>query len=328
VEEASVQAMEDKGETPWAIVVVNYGSHPLLEANLLPMARHSPEAHVVVVDNFSTDRERSAVSEQAQRNGWHLVSPPLNVGFGGGMNLGVARAIELGAEGMLLINPDATMERGDVEILQAEVAASPLTMCAPVIRTSDGSVWFAGADLYLRDGSIRSERRREEVGTPYHPWLTGACLMVSRQLWDIVGGFDEDYFLYWEDVDLSYRVLQAGGRLKCVRTATAVHDEGATHTEQIAGNRHRAKSPTYYYYNIRNRLMYARKHLGLKDQRRWQRGSLKAAYEILLRGGRRQFLHQPSPAIGSALRGLKDGLLLNNSTPYPSGAAAGGRKRR
>lgn len=321
-----MQPMSATRNAPWAIVVVNYGSHHLLDANLLPMARQSPEAHVIVVDSFSTADERAAVEKQADSNGWHLVSPETNVGFGGGMNLGVSKAIELGAESMLLINPDATMERSDVELLRAEVASSPMTLCAPLIRTVDGAVWFAGADLYLRDGSIRAERRRGEGNAPYHPWLTGACLMVSRQLWNVVGGFDEDYFLYWEDVDLSHRVLKAGGRLKCLRTATAIHDEGATHTDEIPGKDHRAKSPTYYYYNIRNRLMFARKNLGPEDQLRWKRGSLKAAREILLRGGRRQFLRRPGRAISPALRGLRDGLLPKSVGPSAV-AKAGGLKR-
>jgi N-acetylglucosaminyl-diphospho-decaprenol L-rhamnosyltransferase len=327
VADAKVQHMDDAGEAQWAIVVVNYGSHNLLEANLVPMARQSPEAHIVVVDSFSTASERTAAREQADRNGWHLLQPAENVGFGGGMNLGVAKAIELGAERMLLINPDATMDRRDVEMLHAEVAAAPKTMCAPVIRTPEGAVWFAGPDLYLHDGSIRSERRRGEVDAPCQPWLTGACLMISRQLWEAVGGFDEDYFLYWEDVDLSHRILKAGGDLACVRTATAIHDEGGTHDGTVSGSPHRAKSPTYYYYNIRNRLMFARKNLGPKDQQRWRRGSVKAAYGILLRGGRRQFLHAPGRAIKPALRGLKDGLLPNGIMPR-SHAPATGRERR
>jgi N-acetylglucosaminyl-diphospho-decaprenol L-rhamnosyltransferase len=318
VAQASVSLMDPNGGASWAIVVVNYGSHRLLKANLLPMARNSPGAHIVVVDSFSTVDERTAVQELAHANGWHVILPQTNVGFGGGMNLGVARALELGAERMLLINPDATMERRDVELLHAEVAASPMTMCAPIIRTPGGAVWFAGADLYLHDGSIRSERRRGTVNAPYHSWLSGACLMISKQLWNAVGGFDEEYFLYWEDVDLSHRILKAEGCLKCVRTATAIHDEGGTHTDDTSGDRHHAKSPTYYYYNIRNRLMFARKNLSPEDQRRWQRGSLKAAREILLRGGRRQFLHRPGQAISPAFRGLRDGLLPRTVSPWPS----------
>lgn len=307
--QASVQHMDRRGDASWAIVVVNYGSHQLLNANLLPLARQSPDAHVVVVDSFSSIDERIAVRNLAHANGWHPVLPETNVGFGGGMNLGVARALELGAARMLLINPDAKMERRDVELLLAEVAAAPMTMCAPIIRTSAGAVWFSGADLYLHDGSIRSEGRRGTVRAPYHSWLSGACLVISEQLWSTVSGFDEDYFLYWEDVDISHRILKAGGRLKCVRTASAIHDEGGTHTDDISGNRHHAKSPTYYYYNIRNRLMFARKNLSTEDQRRWQRASLKAAREILLRGGRRQFLYRPRQALGPAFRGLRDGLL-------------------
>jgi GT2 family glycosyltransferase len=315
--------MDRDGGASWAIVVVNYGSHRLLAANLLPMARHSPEAHIIVVDSFSTADERAAVHELADANGWHLILPQTNVGFGGGMNRGVARALELGAERMLLINPDATMERRDVELLHAEVAASPMTMCAPVIRTSGGAIWFAGADLYLHDGSIRSERRRGTVNGPYESWLSGACLMLSKQLWNAVGGFDDEYFLYWEDVDLSHRILKAGGYLTCVRTATAIHDEGGTH-DDASGTGHHAKSPTYYYYNIRNRLMFARKNLSPADQRRWQRASLKAAREILLRGGRRQFLQRPGQSLSPAFRGLRDGLLPSAASPSSGGTQAGG----
>jgi N-acetylglucosaminyl-diphospho-decaprenol L-rhamnosyltransferase len=324
VAQARVQHMDRNCEASWAIVVVNYGSHRLLEANLLPIARNSPEAHIVVVDSFSTADERAAVQELARANGWHLILPETNVGFGGGMNLGAAQSLELGAERMLLINPDATLGRQDVELLHAEVAASPMTMCAPTIRSSAGAVWFAGADLYLHDGSIRSERRRGTINAPYQAWLSGACLMISKQLWEAVGGFDEDYFLYWEDVDLSHRILKAGGHLKCVRTATAIHDEGGTHTDETSGAPDNAKSPTYYYYNIRNRLMFARKNLSVEDQRRWRRGSLKAAREILLRGGRRQFLRNPGKAISPALRGLRDGLLPGSATASFSGTKVGG----
>lgn len=322
--QAKVRHMDRNGEASWAIVVVNYGSHRLLKANLLPMARDSPEAHIVVVDSFSTFVERTALGELARANGWHLVLPPTNVGFGGGMNLGVDLALGLGAERLLLINPDATMGRRDVELLRAEVAASPMTMCAPIIRTSAGAVWFAGADLYFHDGSIRSERRRGTINAPYQSWLSGACLMISKQLWEAVGGFDEDYFLYWEDVDLSHRILKAGGQLKCLRAATAIHDEGGTQADETAGGRDNAKSPTYYYFNIRNRLMFARKNLSPEVQRRWRRRSLKAAREILLRGGRRQFLRRPGKALVPALRGLRDGLRPGSAAASFSGTEARG----
>ena len=150
------------------------------------------------------------------------------------------------------------------------------------------------------------------------PWLSGACLLVSRELWGRVGGFDEDYFLYWEDVDLSVRVSRAGGRLVVERTATAVHDEGGTQRLDVPGDpldvgssrsgvASRGKSEAYYYYNIRNRLLFAAKHLEPRDRRRWTRTSYAGAKQILLRGGRRQFLRPVKP-MRAAIRGSLDGV--------------------
>jgi glycosyltransferase involved in cell wall biosynthesis len=125
-------------------------------------------------------------------------------------------------------------------------------------------------------------------------------------MWQRIGGFDDDYFLYWEDVDLSRRVVNAGGSVRADGTLHAVHDEGSTHRHADAGP---AKSPTYYYYNARNRLLYAAKHLPASDQRRWLRTTPLASYRILLQGGRRQFV-RPLRSFWPALKGSWHGIRL------------------
>ncbi|MGO4493862.1 glycosyltransferase, partial [Arthrobacter sp. 2YAF22_2] len=191
-----------------AIVVVNYGSHELLERNLVPVSEHSPDAIVVIVDSFSDIPEREAVVTLAERRGWLTVLPATNVGFGGGMNLGVAAAYAAGARFFLLLNPDAALNAESLRSLREEANAEPMTLLAPKIFRPDGTVWFDGSDLDLNDGSTRASRKNSAAAPGRNvPWLTGACLMVSHELWQEVGGFDERYFLYWEDVDLSYRVL-------------------------------------------------------------------------------------------------------------------------
>ena len=158
----------------------------------------------------------------------------------------------------------------------------------------------------LSDGSRRSPRSPRAVppgGT--RPWLSGACLALSAELFDDVEGFDERFFLYWEDVDFSCRVRTAGGTLELADDATAVHDEGGTHNQ--AGSR--AKSETYYYYNIRNRLLFAAIQLGPAEQRRWVLTAAAAARLIVLRGGRRQFLSSTMP-VRTALVATLDGLAL------------------
>jgi GT2 family glycosyltransferase len=293
----------------FSIVVVNYGSSALLEQNLVPVARAVPDAQVVIVDNFTDSAERQRTVALVEREGWQAVLPDGNTGFGAGMNLGVARARELGATSYLLLNPDATIAREQLAGLRERSREHPLALLSPRILRSDGSVWFDGADLYPRDGRIRATRNRPTAGGPrWEPWLSGACLLITDRLWQLVGGFDESYFLYWEDVDLSYRVAQAGGSIELCRDLVAVHDEGGTQGVSHRGASH-PKSATYYYYNIRNRMLFAARNLRADDVRRWRRNIIPTAYEVLLQGGRRQFLQSPDPLL-AALRGIRDGLRI------------------
>lgn len=294
------------------IVVVNYGDPALLEQNLAALTRAVPGLRTVVVDNYSTPAAREAVTRLADAERWDLLLPDDNLGFGAGMNLGVARAIGHGVEQVLLLNPDATLTPEALDVLSQRCSAQPMTMFAPRIERPDGSLWFDGVDLYLHDGTIRSRRRREDhPGAAVAPWLSGACLMLSVELWARTGGFHDAYFLYWEDVDLSHRVVAVGGSLAVVEEATAVHDEGGTHDRSEAASA-RAKSTTYYYFNIRNRLLYAAEHLSPAEVRAWRRSTIPVAWSVLLQGGRRQFLSTRSP-LRAGVRGVVDGLRLSKA---------------
>lgn len=300
-----------------AIVVVSYNSATLLERTLARVADDSPEALVIVVDNYSTPAARTELKDLTSSHGWEAVLPDTNTGFGGGMNLGAARARELGAELLVLLNPDAVIGRADLIRLAARAYADRMALVAPVLKDSTGRIVSDGIVVCLADGSMRSRRSPRPIppgGT--QPWLSGACLAMSTALFEAAGGFDARYFLYWEDVDFSARVLAAGGSLDLARDAVAVHDEGGTHSEsqgvqdsEQAGRDERSKSDIYYYYNVRNRLLYAGLHLDRAAQRRWVSTSGRAAHEIVLRGGRRQLLRTRRPLI-TAAQATRDGLRL------------------
>ncbi len=309
-----------------AVVVVNYGSADLVRENVLPLVERLDDALLVIVDNRTTDAERERVRGLAGHPSTrvHGVYPDANTGFGTGMNIGVAAARDLGAREFLLLNPDATIEPDQLAVLRGAVAADPLALVAPLILRPDGSTWFRGSDLYLADGRIRSAARRaQHPGLAVEPWLTGACLLVTDDLWTRVGGFSDDYFLYWEDVDLSRKVVEAGGSLRVVEEAVAVHAEGGT---QSAGHASagQAKSGTYYYHNVRNRLLYGARHLDAATLRRWRLLTPVVAYEVLLQGGRRQFAHPVAP-VSAAVRGIVDGYRLSGgwrAVPSPAPTAA------
>jgi GT2 family glycosyltransferase len=291
--------------TRLGIIVVNFASSALLERNLVVVQGDvGGDALVVVVDNHSTHDEAESVRRLAVTHSWHAILSDDNPGFGAAVNLGVRDAVERGCTDLLILNPDATIDARSVNELRAVVAEDRMTLACPTITAPDGSVWFAGAALSLQDGSILSARRRQDwEATSAVPWLTGACLLASAELWHAVGGFEPTYFLYWEDVDLSRRVADVGGRLAHVEAARAIHDEGGTQHDARAG---RGKSPTYYYFNTRNRLLFASRHLDEAGMRRWRDGRWAAAREILLRGGRRQFLRPLAP-LRAAWRGTRDG---------------------
>lgn len=313
-----------------AIIVVNFGSHLLLSSNLSKVSRGVPTADVVVVDNFSSTAEQESVANLCRQEGWTFVPSDWNVGFGAGMNLGVAAAAERGNTLFLLLNPDATIDAGSIDLLMAEAELDPLALIAPMIETPGGTTWFDGADLHLRFGRSRATRHRPSFPRErFEPWLSGACLLMTLTLWDRTGGFDERYFLYWEDIELSVRIVKSGGRLRLVEAARAVHDEGGTHDDEAHRSRSRGKSSVYYFYNIRNRLLFAAQHLDTADRRRWLLNSPAAAWDVLLQGGRRQFLHSLAP-VRAAVTGTAAGITLyarERATMRASARTAGARTR-
>jgi GT2 family glycosyltransferase len=308
----------ERGAGPLAVVVVNYGSSALLRRNLVPLGRTG--LPVVVVDNLSTSGERRAVTALAREEGWQLVLLPGNRGFGAGVNAGVAAARARGCSTFLLLNPDAAVDRAVVDELAARSLADPLALLSPRIVDSRGQVFFAGSRLRLTDG--RTGRRVTDPAGPaaLRDWLTGACLVVHATLFDLLGGFADAYFLYWEDVDLSYRAQQAGGRTVLCEDLLAVHDEGGTQTR-----RGEAKSRLYYYWNARNRLAFAARNLDRRTMLGWLLRTPAAGWEIVLRGGRRQLLRSPAPLLAVARGSLAGaGLVLRAALrrPVPAGRPA------
>ncbi|MDR7234325.1 glycosyltransferase family 2 protein [Agrococcus sp. BE272] len=289
----------------FAVIVVSFASSDLLRRNAAALELPD-DARLVVVDCFSGEAEREQVRALAAQQGWEALLLDANAGFGGGTNAGAARALQLGARVLVALNPDARIDDRSLEALVAAVEADPMLLASPTVLSGDGSPWFAGSDLYLADGVTRGAAARERFqGAPRREWATGACFAMSAALWRRLGGFDEDYFLYWEDIDLSHRALDQGARLALV-DAVVEHDWGGTQERE---RRSRAKSELYYYYNIRNRLLYAVKRLDAQAVQRWSGSAPRVAYGVLKRGGRRQLVTSVRPW-RAYLRGLRDGRRL------------------
>lgn len=290
------------------IVVVNYGSHALLDENL----SNVPDDYlVVVVDNFYSLDERQAAAELAARRAWRFIAMPDNPGYGRACNAGLELAREAGCTTLMVLNPDARITRAVLDELHGHVESRPTELVSPRIADSTGRYVFVGVDLLLRNGRMRRAGTGNDDGdddgnheAAVQFWLTGACVAFSETLLDDTGGFADAYFLYWEDVELSTRAARAGYTLTVRHDLVVVHDEGGTQNRTVED---RAKSDTYYYYNTRNRLLFAARMLSRRRQLAWLVATPAASWEILMRGGRRQLLANRTP-LWAALTGTGAGV--------------------
>ena len=202
-------------------------------------ASTSRDVSIVIADN-GTEHER--VRAAAARHGAHVVGDGTNLGYGRGANLAASGLTE---DWVVVANPDIVWRPGSLDALIDASLADPTAGClGPRLLGSDGSVYPSGRALPTRvKGTGHALLTRVWPSNPfsaaYHDqagsdrlrevgWLSGACLLLPRAVWLRLGGFDETYFMFFEDVDLGARVSQAGWRNVQVPSAVVVHEQGAS----------------------------------------------------------------------------------------------------
>jgi N-acetylglucosaminyl-diphospho-decaprenol L-rhamnosyltransferase len=240
------------------IVIVTYNSVDVVGDLLdsLPAALDGLTADVVVVDNGSADGTAELVEA---RPGCRLVRSA-NVGYAGGINRGVREAIP--APAILILNADVRLRPGSVPPLLDALNEPHVGIVAPQIRTTGGTL-----DLSLRREpsllrtlgltstklAIFSEYVAKPVdytGPRVVDWALGAVLLMSQQCYDKLGGWDESYFLYSEETDLSLRARDIGLLTRYEPRSVAIHIDGAS------GRNHKTNSMR----TVNRVRLYRRRH--------------------------------------------------------------------
>lgn len=313
--------MQQQTAPTCAVIVVNYASSALIRLNLASIDADA-QCRVIVVDNFSSTAEQHRVEAMCREHDWTCVLQPSNDGFGSGVDAGLGAARRAGATTFLVLNPDAAMDRQTADELARHATEHPRELVAPLIIRPDGTTWTQGFAVDLRSGRMRSRPGLRDLAKHEAPWLTGACLAFSADLLDLIGGMPEGYFLYWEDVDLSMKVRRSGGTLRVRDDLTVMHDEGGTQRD-LSDSRTPKLSDRYYYYNCRNRLVFAARYLDRRTLLSWIAQTPRQSWLILLRGGRRQLLRSPSSlfaAVRGSLTGIAIGMRALVTAAGPAGA--------
>lgn len=212
------------------IILVNWnGKDDTLECLASLRRQTYASRRILVVDNASTDGSAQAIHSLYPEA--ELLELPENRRFAGGNNAGIRRALEAGAEYVLLLNNDTTADGDMVRNLVRAIRSWPgAGMVAPKIyyHTTPGLLWYAGGVISFWTGTMRHTGIREEDrgqhDTPGETgYASGCCLMVSREVIEQIGLLDESYFIYAEDADWSIRARRAGYKILYEPTARLWH---------------------------------------------------------------------------------------------------------
>ncbi len=241
-----------------AVVVLTFSQPPaVLAACVGSLARSGDADSIVVVDNGG-HVDAAAVQAAAGRP-VVVLRPSRNLGFAGGMNLGMRRALDDGASAVAILNDDTTVTNGWLTTLAGQLdSAGGVGAVQPKILFQDshppqinsvGVRWRSdGAGIDVGHGQIdRGQHdRRGPIGA-----FTGAAVLMASPFITATGGFDEDYFLYYEDIDLSLRGRELGWTYRYEPAAVVHHRAGASSNADPGQRR---------YWEERNRLWCLGRH--------------------------------------------------------------------
>lgn len=303
-------------------IILNWNGAPHTAACLRSLAGLEGVDHVpLVVDNGSTDG--SVARLRAEFPELWIVETGANLGFGGGVNHGIAAAISAGADFLWLLNNDTTVAPDALRELIAALRVRPdAGFAASLIYHADRPdvIWYAGSTLATPMGHVIhrgvGERDRGQFARVEEFEVACACsLLVRRRVVEDIGPLPTDYFMYWEDVAWSDVAAAAGWKILFVPRSRVWHVSGASLTS-AAGPPQLLRSR----YEIRNRLLFHRRH---RPER-----LPSVVWEVALNAARMSLSRQWRPMALAHWRGLRDWLLgrtgpieepsLGNRAPGPA----------
>lgn len=232
---------------PVAAVVVNFNAGEALQRCVRALYAGTLKPDVLVIDNASTDGSAELLNQRyGNRAGLELLFNPRNDGYAVAANHAIGR---LAAEWVLVINPDCAVGPNALALLKQALESAPrAALAAPAVRDTRGRLEKAALRRFPKPwNSLLTILGLWRLGR-WLPWLkgvpiqppaehgqavvaeavSGACMLLRRQAFLEVGGFDEGYGLHCEDLDLMYRLREAGWHCLYVPEAGAVHEQGVS----------------------------------------------------------------------------------------------------
>lgn len=267
--------MQNNGQAPLSfaklpsvtIIILNWnGRADTLDC--LASVRHIdyPNYSVLVVDNGSEDNSVDAIKNDFPEVS--ILETGKNLGYAGGNNVGMRWALERGADYILLLNNDTVVDTALLKSFvqcAAENVNGALFGAKIYYYSRPNTLWHAGTDWSPALGNHVTRGSQQQDDGSYDQvvesaYANGCALFAASAALREVGLFDESYFLIFEETDLSYRVKESGYKIFFVPGAKVWHKVSVS----LGGH----ESPIARYFNARNQLLWASRHLGRLDRMR------------------------------------------------------------
>lgn len=245
-----------------SVILVSFNDRKHLEKCLQSLKGFPPEValEIVTVDNNSSDGSPDLIKNKFPEV--KLLCASENLGFAKACNLGILAS---SGEFVLFLNSDTIAEVQALSVLLDEMKRNPsIGAVGPALLSEQGTYQVSFGKRvdffseFIQKGffnlyyakKLKSDKKVREVG-----WLSAACLLVRREALEEAGCFDENYFLYFEDIDLCYKIRQEGWTLRFCPQVQISHIGGtSTSAVKNSSRYHYRKSQIYFYRKHNSRL--------------------------------------------------------------------------
>ena len=286
-----------------AIILLSYGraSDTIECVRSLERSTYT-DRDILVIDNASPDGSADRIAAACPHI--TIIRNDRNLGFAGGNNVGVRAALERGARLILLLNNDTVADPKMLGRLVDAADARPRTgaVGAKIFYADPPTMlWYAGGSLRVASAATSHHGIGKPDAAAFDrpvvcSFVTGCAMLVPASVWREVGLFDVDYFAYLEDADFCYRISRAGYQLWYEPSAVLFHRVSSTTARD---------SPGYLYLNVRNKILFLRKHCMPWT---WLAGIHGSAYYVLRQLVRALLVKRDSRSLRAVAYGIADGL--------------------
>lgn len=224
-----------------SIIIVTYKGWKRLEkclGSLDPITGEAFSSEVIITDNTPDPEEIKPVKQRFPR--FTYIHNPVNGGFGNGSNTGAGKA---SGKYLLFLNPDTVIKEQELKRFLRKAVDNPgfmIMSCRQVNERGKECIVtgqfpaFSNLTGFMR--AISGQKRRAippVIEVVFPDWVSGSVILVSRENFRLLGGFDEDFWMYYEDVDLCRRAFNAGGKVALFGDITIEHNHGGSSRADI-----------------------------------------------------------------------------------------------